>query len=257
MSNFVRIDAKSEALNGAKNVGGVCECAAEGVKIFHPTPSGAAVESGAGVRRKRRLHKLRSEMSAKELAMQKVRDHRVSVSLRKKGVEARWPVTRVLNHQRGGWHYELEGEAREKFIELYSVSSNADMVEWFGISYPLLQRFRKELGLEKDLTLKYKRCGAKLREAYRRERLRLEYGLWRTNHMRIGCMTAQMYNYRWSMAKRFNYYRSKEETDVIYWDNETRRNLAVEERAKAAGVKVLKGWFEEPETENEVEQLVK
>lgn len=249
--------------------GGAKVAAAEDVKIFHPTPCGGEVEQNVvgadGVKvfhpspsgRRGGRWKRRCEMSAAELARQKERDHRMWVRLRKKDVEARWPVTRVMNHERGGWHYELEGEAKEKFIELYPVSSNADMIEWFCVSYPLLQRWRKELGLEKDLALKGKRLGAKLREVYRRERLRVNYGLWRTNHMRIGCMSRQQYHYRWYMVKKFNYFRSTENLDVLYWDNETRRNLAIEDRARAAGMRVLKGWFEETESEDEVEQAVK
>ena len=47
--------------------------------------------------------------------------------------------------------YYLEGEIREKFVELFPKHSNRRMMQWFGISFSTLQRFKRELGLEKDM----------------------------------------------------------------------------------------------------------
>lgn len=47
--------------------------------------------------------------------------------------------------------YYLEGELKELFCKLFPKNSNRRMMTWFGISFTTLQRFRRELGLEKDM----------------------------------------------------------------------------------------------------------
>lgn len=65
--------------------------------------------------------------------------------------KAKWQVP-----MRPGKHnakeFYLEGELRDKFCELFPKHSNARMMLWFGISFSTLQRFKRELGLEKDMT---------------------------------------------------------------------------------------------------------
>ena len=47
--------------------------------------------------------------------------------------------------------YVLEGELKKKFIKLFPKNSNRRMMEWFGISFSTVQRFKNELGLKKDM----------------------------------------------------------------------------------------------------------
>ena len=47
--------------------------------------------------------------------------------------------------------YYLEGELKERFCKLFPKNSNRRMMTWFGISFFTLQRFKRELGLEKDM----------------------------------------------------------------------------------------------------------
>ena len=47
--------------------------------------------------------------------------------------------------------YCLEGELKEQFCKLFPKNSNRRMMTWFGISFSTLQRFKRELGLEKDM----------------------------------------------------------------------------------------------------------
>lgn len=65
--------------------------------------------------------------------------------------KAKWQVP-----MRTGKHcakeFYLEGELKDKFCELFPKHSNARMMQWFGISFSTLQRFKRELGLEKDMT---------------------------------------------------------------------------------------------------------
>lgn len=48
--------------------------------------------------------------------------------------------------------YYLEGELKERFVKLFPIHSNRRLMEWFGIAFTTLQRFKRELGLAKDMT---------------------------------------------------------------------------------------------------------
>lgn len=47
--------------------------------------------------------------------------------------------------------YYLEGELKERFCKLYPKNTNRRIMQWFGISFSTLQRFKRELGLKKDM----------------------------------------------------------------------------------------------------------
>lgn len=47
--------------------------------------------------------------------------------------------------------YYLEGEVLEKFIKLFPIHSNRRIMQWFGLSFSTVQRFKRELGLKKDM----------------------------------------------------------------------------------------------------------
>ncbi len=64
---------------------------------------------------------------------------------------AKWQIPRKRHPRAGVMEYYLEGEIREKFIELFPKHSNRRMMQWFGISFSTLQRFKRELDLEKDM----------------------------------------------------------------------------------------------------------
>ena len=65
---------------------------------------------------------------------------------------AKWQVPMRPNAQSGVKEYYLEGELKERFCKLFPKNSNRRMMTWFGISFSTLQRFRRECGLEKDMT---------------------------------------------------------------------------------------------------------
>ena len=58
---------------------------------------------------------------------------------------------KVTPESNGQKTYVLEGELKKKFIKLFPKNSNRRMMEWFGISFSTLQRFKNELGLSKDM----------------------------------------------------------------------------------------------------------
>ena len=60
---------------------------------------------------------------------------------------SKWQLPKVPPFNR----YVLEGENLERFRKLYPKHSNARLMKWFGISFSTLQRFRRELGLSKDM----------------------------------------------------------------------------------------------------------
>ena len=68
------------------------------------------------------------------------------------GKKAKWQVPRRVDKCVGCPKYYLEGEIKERFIKLFPKHSNRRLMEWFGISFSTLQRFKKDLGLEKDMT---------------------------------------------------------------------------------------------------------
>lgn len=64
---------------------------------------------------------------------------------------AKWQVPMRPNPKSGMKEYYLEGELKERFCKLFPKNSNRRMMTWFGISFSTLQRFRRELGLQKNM----------------------------------------------------------------------------------------------------------
>lgn len=66
--------------------------------------------------------------------------------------EAKYQIPmRVTPESNGVKTYVLEGELKKKFIKLFPKNSNRRMMEWLGISFSTVQRFKNELGLKKDM----------------------------------------------------------------------------------------------------------
>ena len=66
-------------------------------------------------------------------------------------IAAKWQVPMRPNEKSGMKEYYLEGELKERFCKLFPKNSNRRLMKWFGISFSTLQRFRRELGLQKDM----------------------------------------------------------------------------------------------------------
>ena len=64
---------------------------------------------------------------------------------------AKWQVPMRPNPKSGVKEYYLEGELKERFCKLFPKNSNRRMMAWFGLSFSTLQRFKRKLGLEKDM----------------------------------------------------------------------------------------------------------
>ena len=64
---------------------------------------------------------------------------------------AKWQVPMRPNPISGMKEYYLEGELKERFCTLFPKNSSRRMMTWFGISFSTLQRFKRKLGLKKDM----------------------------------------------------------------------------------------------------------
>ncbi len=63
----------------------------------------------------------------------------------------KWPVPMRPHPTRGTMEYVLEGEVKERFIKLFPIHSTRRIMTWFGISFATCQRFKRRLGLQKDM----------------------------------------------------------------------------------------------------------
>lgn len=85
--------------------------------------------------------------------------------------EAKWQVPIRPNAKSGMKEYYIEGELKERFCKLFTKNSNRRMMTWFGISFTTLQRFRRELGLEKDMKAIRKQQAKDAKKNLRAQRL--------------------------------------------------------------------------------------
>lgn len=63
----------------------------------------------------------------------------------------KWQVPMRPHPTAGVMEYYLEGEIKERFVKLFPVHSTRRIMQWFGISFSTCQRFKRELGLQKDM----------------------------------------------------------------------------------------------------------
>lgn len=77
----------------------------------------------------------------------------------KPSCKARWQVPQRRHPQAGVMEYYMEGEIKDKFCELFPKHSNIRIMKWFGISFSTLQRFKRDLGLSKDMKAIHKEHG--------------------------------------------------------------------------------------------------
>ena len=202
----------------------------------------------------------------------------------------------------GVMEYFLEGDIRDKFIELFPKHSNRRIMQWFGISFSVLQRFKRELGLEKDMRKirreqardakrtcekngfyeslrgkkppeaaleatrrlratgfnpmkrlkeisprRYKaaldRMGKARSELYRKERLRVLYGLERKTRLIFtdNPMTPRASAQKHAMIKECNYFAVDDDVWAVCYDSQTRRSPRREATAIKHGLKIIEG----------------
>lgn len=215
---------------------------------------------------------------------------------------AKWQVPMRPHPKAGVMEYFLEGEIRDKFIELFPKHSNRRIMQWFGISFSVVQRFKRELGLEKDMRKirreqardakrtcekngfyeslrgkkppeaaleatrrlratgfnpmkrlkeisprRYKaaldRMGKARSELYRKERLRVLYGLERKTRLIFtdNPMTPRASAQKHAMIKECNYFAVDDDVWAVCYDSQTRRSPRREATAIKHGLKIIEG----------------
>lgn len=221
----------------------------------------------------------------------------------KPATPAKWQVPMRPHPQKGVMEYYLEGEIKERFCKLFPKNSNRRMMQWFGISFSTLQRFKRELGLEKDMTAirkqhakdvkkicekngyydslrgktpseacleavrklrasgfhpmkqlkannprKYKSMVRKMserrKELFRKERLRITYGLERKTNLHIpeSNISRKATCQKYAMIKECNYFADPEGNPrIVCYDSQTRRSARREATAVRRGLILEKG----------------
>lgn len=215
---------------------------------------------------------------------------------------AKWQVPMRPHPKAGVMEYFLEGDIRDKFIELFPKHSNRRIMQWFGISFSVLQRFKRELGLEKDMRKirreqardakrtcekngfyeslrgkkppeaaleatrrlratgfnplkrlkeisprRYKaaldRMGKARSELYRKERLRVLYGLERKTRLIFtdNPMTPRASAQKHAMIKECNYFAVDDDVWAVCYDSQTLRSPRREATAIKHGLKIIEG----------------
>lgn len=66
------------------------------------------------------------------------------------GIKPKYPVAMRPNAH-GQLKHTLEGETLRMFVKLFPIHSNRRIAEWFGLSFATVQRFKRELGLTKNM----------------------------------------------------------------------------------------------------------
>lgn len=65
--------------------------------------------------------------------------------------KAKWQIPQRRQQRTGVMEYYLEGELLDKFVRYFPRNSNRRLMTWFGIGFSTLQRFKRELVLQKDM----------------------------------------------------------------------------------------------------------
>lgn len=163
-------------------------------------------------------------------------------------------------------------ETQAKFRELYPVSFNSEMAEWFGIGVNAVAHIgHVQLGLHKDLTLitkrrqiKYgqdiggvikrirstnperyadiiRRVSETMRKKWRKAYLQQTYGLERTTRLHTRLLPKKMATFRSRMTYSFNYFSDSGHPYWICYDSQTKRSPSMEAKAIGMGFKIVEG----------------
>ena len=218
------------------------------------------------------------------------------------GKNVKWQVPMRQHPKAGVMEYYLEGEIKEKFIELFPKHSTRRIMEWFGISFSTCQKFKRQLGLQKDMkkirkemardckricekngyyaslrgkplseaamegTRKLRSTGfhplkmlretrpqkyralmkkrsKQRKELYRKEQLRVKYGLERKTRLNVveHPITRRASSWKYVMIKRHNYFADENDVWAVCYDSQTKRSARSEATALRHGLKVVAG----------------
>ena len=215
--------------------------------------------------------------------------------------KAKWQVPMRPNAKSGAKEYYLEGELKERFCKLFPKNTNRRMMTRFGIGFSTLQRFKRELGLQKDMRAIHKQLAKDIKktcekngyydslrahapseacqeatrkmwaegfhpikqlkannprrykqlmrkkseqrkELWRKERLRLKYGLERKTrlHIPLNNIPNRAAAHKYLMIRQCNYFADPlGDPYVVCYDSQTQRSAQREATAAKHGLKVV------------------
>lgn len=150
---------------------------------------------------------------------------------------AQWQIP-MRKTPAGRMEFYLEGELKDKFYEFYPKTSNRHMMVLFGIKLFTLLRFKRELGLKRSA----QEIGELRKDIWRKERLRIKYGIERHTSYRIPLknLTHVAHNHKSMMIRQCNYFADPlGDPYVVCYDSQTRRSARREATAVRHGQKVV------------------
>lgn len=188
------------------------------------------------------------------------------------GKAPRYPIPRKAWGTRHKIDFDnASEEVKAKFRELYPVSFNTEMAEWFGISACMVKYIARRLGLRKDRThiarrnnepykdriatvlrrireteperyadLQRRRTES-VRKAWRKARIQAEYGLPRTVHLHVTPLTKRQKSYKNHMQTIHRYFSDPDHPYWVCFDSQTTRSPRMEAKAESMGFKIVEG----------------
>lgn len=166
---------------------------------------------------------------------------------------------------------QASDEVKGKFRELYPVSFNSEMSEWFGVHLCSIKKIGYSLGLRKDKSAIIRRRNAvyninihcslrQIREAeperfneirrkmsasakksWNRARREQLYAMRPTTRLHPSPLSKVMRYYKYRMIHERNYFSDPDHPYWLCYDSQTRRSAKVEENAKARGFEIVEG----------------
>lgn len=130
----------------------------------------------------------------------------------------RYEVPMRPDPKSGVQKYYLVGETLAAFVRLFPIHSNRRIMAWFGLSYATVQRFKRELGLQKDMRKIRKQQAADTKKICERNGY---YASLRGKHPPEACLEAA----RKLREAGFNPIQRLKETDRRKY-NRTRRKIS-------------------------------
>lgn len=163
-------------------------------------------------------------------------------------------------------------EVKAKFVELYPVSYNREMAEWFGVSKSTIEdigirklRLRKDkaaIGRRVNSTRDYPSEGnmARMRDEeperyaalnrqrsevmkkrWRKAKRELLYGMKPTTKMRPSLLSSRMQTSKGHYIRCYHYFSDPNHPYWLCYDSQTRRSATAEANAIAKGFKIVEG----------------
>ena len=196
----------------------------------------------------------------------------MSNSSQKSTTPAKWQIpTKPWSSGLSPLFDQASDEVKAKFRELYPVSFNSEMSEWFGVHVQSIKKIGYSLGLRKDKSAITRRRNAvyninvhnslreiretdperfneirqKMRAAAkkswakaRREQL---YAMRPTTRLHPSPLSKVLRLYKYRLVHERNYFADPDHPYWLCYDSQTRRSAEIEANAKARGFEIVEG----------------